>query len=293
MLDSIRAEFPSLARLSLPVRPHVRPESVLWAVASAAGAAFLVDGILRIALMAVGPLLFPTTEPRPEWLTPAAVVDAGAAIAAAAVAARAGGPSAFALFVATEVGRVLAGVPGRRVFCERGPGGPLQGVQCDMASMLIAQWPLAASLVVGALLAPVLLSRGAAGENRTLRGAGVFSLIVTAASAVVALANGPASTDDQLMVTNLFTMIQVLAGVAAGVVFARAPLAGTVLVALVLVAVPVAYALPLALRPGGVGDLPGEMALLRWAGVYIPGLAAAAIVVSRGYMRRRRGGTFF
>jgi hypothetical protein len=80
--------------------------------------------------------------------------------------------------------------------------------------------------------------------------------------------------------------------VAAGVVLARASLAAALLVILLLVS-SLAYALPLALHPGAVFGESPEMTLMRWTGVYVPALGAAAIVVARGYVRRHRGGTFF
>ena len=297
MLEGLRAEFPELANARISIlRPRISVESPWWSFVAANGAAFIVGGIVRLAGLTLYPIVFPPTEPGPGF-SPATLADTSAAIAAGAVAMRAGGGYALLLYYAFELARILAGIPGRLLFCERAGGAAPTGVPfpCDTPAMLVGEWPLALAIAAGALFARILVDRRGTCGNWMVRGAGAFGLIGTAVGIVVGLLPGSfASIDDQFTVNNLFAVVQVLAGVVAGVVLARASFAAALLVVLLLVSIPLGFALPLALRPNGpIGGEAPELALMRWAGVYVPTIAAAAIFVARGYVRRHRGGTFF
>src|SRR4051812_26812072 len=100
MIDGLRAEFPSatgwVARLR---RPAVGRESIWWAFLSAAGAGFVVGGIVGLVVLTAAPVLFSATEPRPTWLTYSFFTQTAASIAIGAVALRSGGFAALALYV--------------------------------------------------------------------------------------------------------------------------------------------------------------------------------------------------
>ena len=91
---------------------------------------------------------------------------------------------------------------------------------------------------------------------------------------------------DPLLFNALFLMIEVFAAIVAGVLLARSPLAGAVLVAVLIVGPTLAFTLPLALR-NGVPSEAVEFTLARWLGVLIPVLGATALLASRSYVRSR------
>jgi hypothetical protein len=284
-------------------RVSVARESSWWAFLSGMGAAFVVGGVVRLAVLAVLQFLFPTNE-RPAdvfvlfldgWLSTAALAETSAAIAAGAVLMRAGSVYAVLLYIGFELLRLLAGIPGRLTFCERS-GFPSQqpppGVACDLPSMIVGEWPTFGALVVGALLARALLTSSGGGANRMLRGGGAYGLLAAVFSIVLGLTTQNVGQDQQLAIMHLVTIAQVIAGVVAGVILARASLAAAVLIVLLLIGLPLSLALPNALSPVGSSE-PAEFAIMRWAGVYIPVLASIAMLAARGYVRRRHGGTFF
>jgi hypothetical protein len=258
------------------------------------GAAFVVGGIVRLAALSFAPYLLAPTQLRPEWLTPSAVADAAAAIAAGAVLVRAGSTYALLLYLTFELLRIVAGIPGRLIFCERaglqgfGAAGaqPIPGVTCNVPSMLLGEWPTVAALALGAVLAPALLSSSGDGANRMLRAAGAFALIATVSGMALGITPQWSSLDQQFTLTNLMTVVQLIAGVVAGVLLARAPLAAALLIVLLLIG------LPAALEPASTQE-PAEFTTMRWAAVYMPVLAGVAILAARGYVRRRRGSSFF
>ena len=304
MLEGLRTEFPALSALRMP-RLSVARESPWWAFLSGVGAAFVVGGIVRLAVSAVLQLLFSPTGlgsaemffmVRDGWLSTAVLADVSAAVAAGAVLVRAGSVYALLLYVAFELLRILAGIPGRLSFCDRSgfPGQPPPTeFTCDVPSMFVREWPTFAALLVGALLARAILTSSGDGANRMLRGAGAYGVVAAVFSFALGLATQSAGQDQQLAIMHLMTIAQVIACVVAGVILARALLAAAVLIVLLLIGLPLSLALPNALSPGAGGSEPAEFAIMRWAGVYIPVLAGAAIIAARGYARHHRGGTFF
>jgi hypothetical protein len=302
VLDGLRAEFPALSGVRMP-RLSVARESPWWAFLSGMGAAFVVGGIVRLAVLVVLQFLVFANGPRSldvfvlfhdGWLSTAVLAETTAAIAAGAVLMRAGSAYALLLYIAFELLRLLAGIPGRLTFCDRS-GFPSQppppGLACDIPSMIVAEWPTFGALIVGALVARALLTSSGAGANPMLRGAGAYGLLAAVFSMVLGLTTQNAGQDQQVAITHLMTIAQVIAGAVAGVILARASLAAAVLVVLLLIGLPLSFALPNALVGGG--SEPAEFAMMRWAAVYIPVLAGAAILAARGYARRQRGGTFF
>jgi hypothetical protein len=286
-------------------RLSVARESPWWAFLSGMGAAFVVGGIVRLAVLAVLQFLFPANEPRPAdvfvlfldgWLSTAALAETSAAIAAGAVLMRAGSVYALLLYIAFELLRLLGGIPGRLTFCERSalPGQPPPSeFTCDIPSLIVGEWPMVGALVVGALASRAILTSSGGGANRMLRGAGAYGLLAAVFSIVLGLTTQNVGQDHQVASVHLMTIAQVIAGGVAGVILARASLAAAVLIVLLLIGLPLSFALPNALSPVGGGSEPAEFAMMRWAAVYIPVLAGAAILAARGYARRQRGGTFF
>lgn len=292
MIEGLRAEFPGATRwVARLAKPSIARESVGWAFLSALGAAFILEAIVRLALMAIYPALFPPTEPHPEWLTPSVIASVAGGVVAGAIARRAGGIPAVAAYVAYELAILLAAFPGRVLFCARS-GALVQGLPgfsgCDFASLLTAHWPIWLALAVGVIAAPLV--RTAAGEgNRLLRGAGAVVLITSVLGSTVGLLVALSETGgnpNATLLNVLFLVIQIVAGLAAGLLLARSPLAGAVLVALLIVAPALAYTLPLALR-GGFPSEPVEFTLAQWSGVLIPLVGAAMLLASRAYVRSR------
>jgi len=284
-------------------RLSVARESPWWAFLSGMGAAFVVGGIVRRAVFALLQFLIPLNGLRSldvfvlfqdGWLSTAALAETSAAVAAGAVLMRAGSVYALLLYIAFELLRLLAGIPGRLTFCDRSgfPGQPPPpGFTCDIPSMIASEWPTFVALVIGALVARAILKSSGRGANPMLRGAGAYGLLAAVFSIVLGLTTQNAEVDQQLAITHLMTIAQVIAGVVAGVILARARLAAAVLIVLLLIGLPLSFALPNALAGGG--SEPAEFAIMRWAAVYIPVLAGAAILAARGYVRHQRGGTFF
>jgi hypothetical protein len=302
MRETLRAEFPGFSATLASLRfPPVAPESLGWAVLSAIGAGFVLEGIVRIALLPIDPLLFPATEPRPEWLTPSTLPNAVGALATGAVALRAGGPAAVGAYVAYELIRLLAALPGRVLFCERSGGelglpdlGSTTG-GCDYASLipsvLIGHWPVWLGLAVGVVIARLVPLRDG-GANWTLRGAGAFLVIGTVLGTTLGVAlTGRDATSQLTFLNSLFAFIEILAAAVAGILLARSSLAAAALVAVLVVGPALSLSLPVALR-GGFPSEPAEFALMRWYVVLIPLLAATALLASRAYARRRTMRTF-
>jgi hypothetical protein len=292
MIDGLRAEFPGATRWVARLRqPAVAREPVGWAFLSALGAGFIVRGIVQIALMPLFPALFPTTEPHPGWLTPAVISGAAAGVAAGAVALRAGGIAAIAAYIAYELLTLVAALPGRWVFCERSGGLALDlpnVVGCDYVSLLAEQWPMWLAVALGVVAARPFQSR-AGGANRLLRGSGAFVVIAGVLGSALGLLvtlSGTGGNPNTTLLTVLFLLINTAAAIAAGALLARSPLAGAVLVALLIAGPTLAFTLPLAVREGFPTE-PPEFTLAKWSAVLIPIIGAAALLASRAYVRGR------
>lgn len=289
----MREEFPALRTAGARL-PTIASEPIVWAFVAGVGAGPIASGTVRVLLLALAPVLFPATEPRPEWLTPAILTTAAAGLASGIVLVRAGGAAALGAFVGYELLRALAALPGRVDFCARrfpssGDFSAPRG--CDYTALVIERWPTWLALALGAVVG-LWLGRGAPGANRLLRAAGLFALVLAFFSTAISLGSPNASADRQIPLLLLFTFGNLVAGVAAGITLAEDRLASAVLLAVLIMAPGVALALPLALR-NAQGPEPIETTLLRWSGVVIPLAAAAVVLGARAYMRGREvPGTF-
>jgi hypothetical protein len=297
MLEVLRAEFPGatgwVARLR---RPTITSEPVAWAFFSALGAGFIVEGIVRIALMPIYPMVFPATEPHPGWLTPAAIGDVAAGVATGAVALRAGGIATVGAYVAYKLLTLIAALPGRTIFCARSGGAPPDlptVVGCDYLSLLYEQWPIWIALAFGVVSARLFQSRAGDG-NRLLRGAGAFVLIGSVSGSALGLlvtltVTATGGNPNTTLLTVLFLLINTVAAMAAGALLARSRLAGAVLVTLLIAGPTLAFTLPSAVREGFSTE-PLEFTFTRWQGVVFPIVTAAALLATRAYLRAK--GTF-
>lgn len=280
----MREEFPVLTRLG---RPEIAVEPLWWAFLAGLGAGPVVGGIVRIAFLWLGPLLFPPTRPHPDWLTVNTIVVTVSVLAVGAVLMRAGGVVAVAVYLGYELARQLAALPGRALFCKNaGANLPPTVTGCDFLALVTEHWVTWLGLLIGAAIG-LLFLRTREGENGLLRAAGAFSFVLVVVSTLVGLAF-LGRNDTQNPMLALFTIANVIGGGFAGTLLARERLAAAVLLAVLIVAPGVSLALPLALQSPNTPSL-----LLRWSGVYVPGLAALALVTARGYVRKGDGGTFF
>ncbi len=295
MIDGLRGEFPSATEWVAGLqRPTIARESVAWALLSALGAGLILEAIVRIALMPIYPMLFPATEPHPGWLTPAVIAGVAAGVAAGAVALRAGGIAAIAVYVAYKLLTLVAALPGRTIFCERSGGAAPDlpnVVGCDYASLLYEQWPMWLALALGVVAARLFQSRAGDG-NWLLRGTGAFVVIggvLGSALGLLVTVTATGGNPNTTLLTVLFLLIDTVAAIAAGALLARSPLAGAVLVALLIAGPTLAYTLPLAVRDG-LPTEPLEFTIAKWQGVLIPIISSAALFATRAYARAK--GTF-
>lgn len=287
----MREEFPSLARIRRPTYTIGR-ESLAWAFASGIGAGAVVGGIVRVALLWLGPLLLPATQPHPDWLSASGLSILATAIATGAVLMRAGGAAAIGVYVAYELARLLVALPGRLAFCanSRQPLPP-PFVGCDYVALVIEHWTTWLGVVVGIAVA-VLFVRASSGQNRLLRAAGAFSLVLVVVTTPVAILIPSPTVSQSNIYLAVFTAANVLAGCVAGILLAGHRLAAAVLLAVLIVAPGMAFALPSALRGAPAGADP-SLAIARWSGVFVPLAAAAALFLARTFVRMgaREAGT--
>jgi len=296
MLDSFRAEFPSFSSALGRVRiPPISREPSGWAFLSALGAAFLFEAVFRSGLLVAPQWVLAPSRQWPFGATVHAMSTFAAHIFAGAVLMRAGGPRAVLLYVAYAATGALISLPGVLMFCERS-GGQLgfRDGSCNVPLVYIAagRAPEWLGVAIGVAASRWLPTREG-GANRVLRGAGAYSVALFLLTLPLGFQTVALSTPDSVATGALLVVIAWgLAGVVGGIVLAAAPLAGAVLVALAILGPFVGSMTPL-LRAGGASDEPLEFTLARWATVLASSLAAIAILVARGYVRRRRGGTFF
>jgi len=297
MIDGLRGEFPSatgwVARLR---QPSVARESVSWAFLSAAGAGFIVGGIVGLVVLTAAPVLFSATEPRPTWLMYPVITQAAASIAVGAAALRSGGPAALALYVLYQLALIVAAFPGRQITCEQLGRGPVPNFaySCDIPGVIVDRWPMWLALAVGAAGSRWLLRAGADGANRLLRAAGVFAVVLTLATTLYGVLTIATLSFRQSSFDFIFTAVYVLgelvAGIVAGFVLRRAPAAASVLIATLILS-SLASSLPLAIR-NGIPNMPLQMAFFQWSVVDASVLGATAVLIVRLFAaRERRPGT--
>lgn len=291
MRDALRAEFPGAAGWVGRLRkPTVAREPIRWAFLSAAGAGFILGGVVGLVLFTVGPIILPATEPRPSWLNSSVVTQTAASIAVGAVALRSGGLATLALYVLYELALILAAFPGRQYACTQfAARDPSRPFSCDLPGVIVDQWPTWLALTLGAIGSRWLPRPGDEGANRLLRGAGVYAVVLTVASTlygVLIYATLSFTESFSIVSAGIYVLGTILAGVLAGLVLRRAPVAARVLVA-VLILSSLALALPMAIN-NGRPTMPWEMALIQWSGVAASVLGAAGLLVGGQLASRDR-----
>lgn len=290
----------------------VAREPVGWSFVSAVGAGLLVGVVVELLLLAVYPMLFPPTREQPVVIPARDLWEGSAALAAGAVAMRAGGPRAVALYVLFELALVAAQIPARVFSCSRTlglAGGFPTGFPspCDYTTLITSRWYFWVALFIGVVIARAIATRD--GSNTVLRAAGVLgvasaialSLALAALYAFFAPAaqggsvfmlEGPggffiATTD---VPTYALALGDVIGGAYAGALLARRSLAAPMLIALLLVAP--SFALGLPLWRGQTGMPPTEPLgfwLVRMSWLWTPLVGSLAVFVGWAVARRRAG----
>lgn len=297
MIEDLEAEFPELSRLRVP-RPRVSREPILWAFLSALGAGFIANGIGEIAQAALWPVIVPPTQPHPEWLTPFAVVRAAQLVAVGAIALRAGGIVAFALCVGYEAALVIAQLPNRIALCERvDPRDPAFGIPCGFGPIAASTWPTWLALFVGLIGSRWLLPSSMPGANTLLRAAGAFTLTLsltfnawmlgqTALMSGLAIvgwvdAQGSRSPSFLVAISTVFLVIELIAGLLAGVMLRRARPAAVLLLAL-LFGYGISFGLTLIRSNVDQGvPHPPDLAYLQSGSVLVPAAGILGIAIGR------------
>lgn len=307
-LDGVPAET---SRLRV-VRPRVSAEPTPWAFLSALGGGFIVGTVADIALVALWPMLVPPTQSHPEWLFPGAVRQATQFVAIGAVAMRAGGARALALSVGFEVTLILAQVPNRIAFCEHLQA-PDPYIPCGLAAITLSTWPTWAALTVGVVASRQMLPTPTRGANTLLRAAGAFTLALTTVVMAWQLAQGavfdtlsawgwlgvegPRNPSALVAIATIFLIVELLAGLLAGVLLRRAPSAAVLLFALLIgYAVGMGVALIRNNVDTGVPHVPLELAYLQAMNAITPAMGILGIALGRLLSRRwpvvRRAGSY-
>ncbi|HUQ41347.1 MAG TPA: hypothetical protein VM052_02485 [Candidatus Limnocylindrales bacterium] len=286
MLDGLRAEFPGATRwLARSRTPTVAREHLWWAFLSAAGGGSIVGGIVALMFIVLATLLLAPTEPNPDWLTLPNATRVAASLAIGAVAMRAGGIRALALYVTWELLLVLAQFPGRQFSCQRSGqfAGDLFNRACDLPGMVAERWLMWLCLGVGAVASRFVLRTRGDGTNALLRAAGAFAIVLTAATTLYGVLTYATIGSGQPYLSVVFTGVyvagQVIGAICAAVVLRRAPLAASVLLAALILSA-LALRLPNVLA-NRIPNMPLELLFLQWSGVVAPVLAAATLLTIR------------
>ncbi len=292
LTDSLRAEFPSVARVVAGLRfRSVAQEPAPWALLSAVGASLLVAGVLRLVLLiAPSSIQIPTFQ-LPFGATWNSIITFVSHLVAGAVLVRAGGRGALWWYAGLAVLLVAASLPGIALFCERS-GGQL-GMRdggCNVPLLYIAagRAPEWIGIAIGALLSRAIPAAGP-GANTMLRGAGAYWLALIALATPLGMLSYTGVLSDQTSQTVLYIAVTVVAGAIAGFVLRRARFAATLLVALAIIGPGLGFAVPL-VRNGGPDAEPLSMTLARWSTVLASVAAGGALVLA--WVIGRRRGTF-
>ena len=288
MIDGLRAEFPSATRWVAGLqRPAVAREPVGWAFLSAAGAGFVVGGIVGLVLLTAAPVLFSATEPRPTWFTYPVITRAAASLAIGAVALRSGGVAALALYVLYELALIVAAFPGRQRSCAFVDSAHPQ--TCDILGLVVDHWPMWLALALGAIGSRWLFRAGGQhGANRLLRGAGTFAVVVTIATTLygvltyATISSRESSLEFVLMA--IYVLGQLVGGILAGMILGRSRSAAALLMGLLVIS-GLAATLP-NIRANWIPNMPLEMLFLSYSGVFAP--LVGAIGIALGWTVRRR-----
>jgi hypothetical protein len=298
VIDSLRGEFPGASAWARRLRkPTIANEPVGWAFLSAAGAGFVVGGIVGLVVLTAAPILFSLTEPRPLWLTYPVITQAAASVAIGAVALRSGGAAALALYVLYQLALILAAFPGRQITCTQfGGQDPSRRLSCDIVGVVVDRWPMWLELAVGAVVSRWLLRAGDESANRLLRGAGAFAVVLTVSTTLYGVLTYATLSfrepSFQIIFTAVYVLGQLIGGILAGFVLRRAPAAASVLLAALILS-SLALSVPFGMRNTGPPNMPPELLFLQWSGVLATLLGAAAVLIGRVFAARERGsGTF-
>ena len=299
MIEELKAELPDISALEVQ-RPRVASEHFVIAFVSALGAGFIAGGIADLARAALWPVFFPPTQPHPGWLEPFAIARAVEMIAIAAVALRAGGLLSLGVCVLYEAALIITRVPGQIAFCARvGPQPDASlAIPCDPISFATAMWPTWLGLAIGAVLASRLLPAPIGGANTVLRAAGAFSLTLTAAGTAFGLAqmtvlsgfpghpaSDPVAISYYVAVDMTFLVVNLVAGLLAGKLLARAPAAAVVLLALLVIHA-IGFGITLMRTQSESGALPMEFLFLQSSSVLMPAAGVFGIAIGRLLARR-------
>ena len=269
----------------------VAVEPIWWAFVAGVGAGPVIGGIARLVFLWLGPILLPPTRPHPDWLTTGGIVLAITALAIGAVLIRAGGVVAMALYLGYELVRLFIALPARQLFCRNQAANLPSSLQgCDYLSLVTEHWVTWVGLLVGAVVG-ILWLRPRDGENTLLRAAGGFSLVLVVATTPTNLIF-LGRTDVQNPLLAYFSIANVIAGGFAGTLLARERFAAALLLCVLIVAPGVALAVPLAIGQSTQSRDLQSFALL-WSGAFVPLLAALSLLLTRGFVRKGDGGTFF
>jgi hypothetical protein len=290
--DSLRAEFPSLARAIGRLRlPAVAQEPPPWALLSALGASLLVATVLHLLVLAAPNAVRDPSLQLPLGATWNSIITLVSHIVAGAVLVRAGGRSALWWYAGFAALTVAASLPGIFLFCERSAGqlGFRDG-GCGAPYLYIGagRAPEWIGIAIGALLSRTLPARGP-GANVLLRGAGAYRFALFAFAAPLGLLSSAGALSDYPAQTLLFVLASVIAAALAGLILARARFAAALLVALAVVGPGIGFAVPLVVMGGPSGE-DVAFTLARWSIVLAPAAAAAALVLA--WVIGRRRGTF-
>lgn len=222
MREGLAREFPEAGRALSWTAAHLpaqlfRREGVVWAAVCAVGAGFLVSVsvqvLVTLGFFVVEAFRVPTAVTL-AWLP----VLLGTAVSAA-VALRAGGALALALYLAYLGVEFVLQILGAVRFCERaGPGNSF--ATCMPFGFVTTQWALWSGLGVGVLLSRSLATRGQ-GRNLTLRVAGTYAIAWSLALRVWSLSIVQADQAAALNASMMFSLLTVAAALAAGVVAGR------------------------------------------------------------------------
>jgi hypothetical protein len=291
--DSLRAEFPSVARVVAGLRfPAVAQEPPRWALLSALGASLLVASVLRLVLFIAPSSIQTPSFQLPFGATWNAIITLVAHVVAGAVLVRAGGRGALWWYAGLVALEVAAAFPGIAVFCDRS-GSQLGGQDggCNVPLLYIAagRAPEWIGVAIGALLSRAIPARGP-GANVLLRGAGAYWLALIALVTPLGMLSNAGRLTDQIAQTLLFVSVSVVAAAIAGFVLRRARFAAALLVALAIIGPGLGFAIPV-VRNGGPDAEPLSMTLARWSSVLASAGAGGALVLA--WVIGRRRGTFF
>jgi succinate-acetate transporter protein len=274
----------------------------VWGFLSALGAGLVVSVCAELLLLAVYPVLFPPTREQ-QIIVPARVLWEGAgAIAAGAVAARAGGVFAVLLYISYQLVLTLAQLPARAFSCARTPVG-FPNAACDATVILTSHWTFWLAFAIGLVVSRALVATDRR-ENTLLRAAGVIalatSLFQNAGTFVLFMFILP-NTPSAISAPGPFPIVpftdipiytqaigEVIGGAFAGVLIARRPFAAPLLLALLLVAP--TFAQGVFLLRGQTGMPPYEplpLLLARFSWLWVPLCGVVPLFVAWSLARRR------